>query len=718
MRKFILAAALVFALLVPISTAWAQRMSNFGGTTNATWRIGNGANQVILADGGGVGESGTLNVSGLTLSGTFTTTGAVVFGADGAGVDFTLYTDVATEEFLWDASENGLFLDGTNGVDVLTLLDGDLNASDAGTFGGLLTGTLGFTMTGAAVNLNASSNFGVNIATGTSTGAVVIGNGAAGAASWTSGGGIVVTSAAASTITNSVGDYTLDSAAGSLNLRSGESAVDSIVISADLGGIDITTAAAAAGEDIDITANGSSINLISDEVAALQIVLDAQGLIAGTALDITTTDGGIDLDANGAANGDIVINSADATTVDATGTISLDSGAASNFSTSAGDLTFDAAAGSANLTAGENANDSIVISSDIGGIDITCVAAGAGEDIDLTASGSSVNVVATEAAALQIVLDAQGVAAGIGINITTTDSSIDLDANGGVNGDININAADILSLDATDGISIDAGTASNLTCAVGDLSLAATTGSVNIDANEAAADQIDLSAAGTIAGNAINVNTADGGILLNAGGAGNGDVNLTAANDYQLTVVGTANHGTATCDDHIFLSDGTGTAEFQLVAGSIDGTEILDATIAAADLSNSLCLQVVSGEFNPTEAGATNDYLNFVDNTFSATESAENMWAAPIAGVLSNLFAEIDVAAGAGNDSWTITIRDDGGGTIVTCDIDEAATSCTDVANTVAISAGENITVEVDSSGGAADPDAAAVLSISFCWSQ
>ena len=42
---------------------------------------------------------------------------------------------------------------------------------------GLLTGALGATVTGATVSLNASSDFGVNLATGTSTGAVAIGGG-------------------------------------------------------------------------------------------------------------------------------------------------------------------------------------------------------------------------------------------------------------------------------------------------------------------------------------------------------------------------------------------------------------------------------------------------------------------------------------------------------------------------------------------------------------
>jgi hypothetical protein len=55
---------------------------------------------------------------------------------------------------------------------------GDMTGIGAVTMDGLLTGTLGATITGAAVNLNASSNFAVNIASGTSTGTITIGSAA------------------------------------------------------------------------------------------------------------------------------------------------------------------------------------------------------------------------------------------------------------------------------------------------------------------------------------------------------------------------------------------------------------------------------------------------------------------------------------------------------------------------------------------------------------
>lgn len=46
-------------------------------------------------------------------------------------------------------------------------------------------------------------------------------------------------------------------------------------------------------------------------------------------------------------------------------------------------------------------------------------------------------------------------------------------------------------------------------------------------------------------------------------------------------------YGSVDITDHTFTTDGTGTAEIVLPAGSIDGTEILDGTIGTADISGS-----------------------------------------------------------------------------------------------------------------------------------
>ena len=123
-------------------------------------------------------------------------------------------------------------------------------------------------------------------------------------------------------------------------------------------------------------------------------------------------------------------------------------------------------------------------------------------------------------------------------------------------------------------------------------------------------------------------------------------------------------------------------------------------------------------EYNPTEAGATNDFVNILDSTFGTTEANDDSLRVPVAVIAHNLAVEVDVAPGAGNDDWKVTLRDDAAGTTLTCAIDETATTCVDTANAPSVAALSNLAVLVDSSGGASDPDAAALLTISFCMGQ
>ena len=77
---------------------------------------------------------------------------------------------------------------------------------------GTVTTTSGLASTGAAVNLNASSNFTTNINTGTSTGAVNVGNSAAGAIGLTSGSAFTITGGATSTLSTTAGNLNLQPA--------------------------------------------------------------------------------------------------------------------------------------------------------------------------------------------------------------------------------------------------------------------------------------------------------------------------------------------------------------------------------------------------------------------------------------------------------------------------------------------------------------------------
>ena len=99
--------------------------------------------------------------------------------------------------------------------------------------------------------------------------------------------------------------------------------------------------------------------------------------------------------------------------------------------------------------------DALTLTASAGGIDIS---GGVGGDIDIVSTGKSVNLTATEAAADQILLTASGTIAGNAIKATTTDGGIYLDANGAVNGDITIDAADVITLITPDPIVIQGGT--------------------------------------------------------------------------------------------------------------------------------------------------------------------------------------------------------------------------------------------------------------------
>jgi hypothetical protein len=64
----------------------------------------------------------TLNLAGLTA--------AQAFGADGAGVDVTFHSGTAGDYLMWDASEEKLIIEGTNGATALDVTDGNVVIGD------------------------------------------------------------------------------------------------------------------------------------------------------------------------------------------------------------------------------------------------------------------------------------------------------------------------------------------------------------------------------------------------------------------------------------------------------------------------------------------------------------------------------------------------------------------------------------------------------------
>jgi collagen type VII alpha len=138
----------------------------------------------MTTDGGSVVVDGSLNgVAPAGITGTPDSTGIWTFTKTAAGtVTLTSADDNANADMVVSAGgTGGLTLGDAGSTSAITSSDWAIDATGVCTgFGaitadGLFTGTLGATITGATVNLNASSNYAVNIGTGTSTGTVTIG---------------------------------------------------------------------------------------------------------------------------------------------------------------------------------------------------------------------------------------------------------------------------------------------------------------------------------------------------------------------------------------------------------------------------------------------------------------------------------------------------------------------------------------------------------------
>jgi hypothetical protein len=88
----------------------------------------NGATVLDVTDGNVSIGDGTLAVSG-----------AVTVGSDGSGADVTFHSATASDNFLWDASDEKLVITGTNGQNALEVADGDVSITDALTVTGTTT---------------------------------------------------------------------------------------------------------------------------------------------------------------------------------------------------------------------------------------------------------------------------------------------------------------------------------------------------------------------------------------------------------------------------------------------------------------------------------------------------------------------------------------------------------------------------------------------------
>ena len=102
-------------------------------------------------------------------------------------------------------------------------------------------------------------------------------------------------------------------------------------------------------------------------------------------------------------------------------------------------------------------------------------------------------------------------------------------------------------------------------------------------------------------------------------------------------------YGSADITDHTFTTDGTGTAEIVLPAGSIDGTEILNGTIALADtaITAGRSLTIATDDIAADAELFTDTKCAWWENPV-ATDDFKSIWFAKQAATLTSIWAESD----------------------------------------------------------------------------
>jgi len=523
----------------------------FGDTTYLLPETDGTVGQALITDGSGTiswgSTSGTFSGGSITSDITMTngeyirpdTTTAHILGLQVYDVDNTAWRDalkctngdiadvnLGCETVTVQIHSTGLNVTAAGAVTGVTdlTMSGDLAATgdlsaDNITIGTSLILDSGATITNApaseitftavgedlALDMDASTNV---IGLKSSTGVTGI---AMGAVDDLSGVGTIAFDAAAASITTATDGTAQDLTIGitgatnsSLVLVSSGTSNDAMSFTTSAGGIDITVGGAAAGEDLDLTSN-TSINLTATEAAANQIYIQGQGTIAGNAVNIATTDGGVLIAAAGAANGDFTVTSADDTSITATDDLTLNGGSAGSI-----------------INLGTNTHGNVI---HIGDNDTAADTITIGSAKDTTAiTGIAMTVGSTATTAATTIQSGTG-----DVTITSTDA-ITMTSAGAFNIGANAVAQTItvgnetgassLALKAgTGNITIDGVAATTIT--IGD---AAQTGTMKFGESTAAC-QVDLATGNS--NKTVNLGTGTGVSTINIGTGGTGAKTIT-----------------------------------------------------------------------------------------------------------------------------------------------------------------------------------------------
>ena len=488
--------------------------------------------------------------------------GAISLDAIGAPSNFTLTSNATADDLtiaLAGATDSSLVLTsaGTSAADAIIItasaggLDMNVNNNKTENVGGTSITTVTGNVT-EAFTANRSTTVGgteTSVITGIST---LTRTGATTLAQV--GNETITNTGNATKIVNGATGYTLD-VANIINMNAAKSAAASIVINASgaAGGIDID--AGSSGVAIDTTDGGA-------------VSIDAIGAPSNFSLAATADADDLTISVTGAKDASLILSStgtgADAIQVTASaGGIDI----AATGAAAGEDIDITATGSSVNITSTENVADAIKLVATTGGIDIFATGASAGENIDITATGSSVNITSTENQPNAIKLNASNAAGGIDIDCGT----------GGIN--IANTGAVLTTTGGTTGITRTG--AETITNTAG--SARTVGGQYSVDCSQAAANAIK-----------INASHATGGIDIDCGTLGintntTGTSTNTATTGYSIATSGVGSN--------VSISAVGGGAQTFTINCAGTGTNAIDinATAGGLDIDIAAAIDILAG---------------------------------------------------------------------------------------------------------------------------
>src|SRR5574338_263321 len=354
-------------------------------------------------------------------------------------------------------------------------------------------------------------------------------------------------------------------------------------------GVGVFTSVTINPGNLTITAGNAVISAGDLTVTAGNTVLGGDLTVAGT----TTLNGDIDITSAALIDLTSTLDAAPSILLHANGGTAESIELHSDQGTSDTSIYIHSDVGSVTVESSRNAANAIIIAAQAGGIDITAVGAAAGEDIDISAVGSSVNISSTEVAGDAIVINATNggvdIAGNLDVGITAVNASINLTASEAAADAIVIHASN-----AAGGVQIRAGS--------GGIQIGneADTTPISVGSTAPTVDRTITLGAGTIVTDGVDdvINLGTGGMTAD------GDEQITRTINIGTGTTTAINNAAATADLTVNIASGNVTDD-----GS--GTAILTVNIATG--TNTSATQTV----NMGSAGAT----VLIDGTVTINES-------------------------------------------------------------------------------------------------